>query len=105
MPVLSVVSSPFPGGHGILQRSLALNQIGGVFEKKKVQVPFVGRMKACDPPNFVVVVSDLHRTGLINCRQMDQIDCGAWCDRIVGVQTSGLSESSIFLKLDNEVLG
>ena len=64
-------------------------------------------MKTCDPPNFLVevVVSNLPNAGLINCRQRDQIDWGPWRDRIVGVGTSRLSQSRIFLKLDHEVVG
>ena len=56
-PVLSVFVSNLPGGHK------ASSQITGVFERKKVEVPFIGRMKTCDPLNFLVevVVSDLPR--------------------------------------------
>ena len=41
----------------------ATSQITGVFERKRVEVPFIGRMKTCDPLNFLVevVVSDLPR--------------------------------------------
>ena len=47
-PVLPVFISAFPGGHEILRSSQASSQIGGVFERKKVDVPFVGRWKTCD---------------------------------------------------------
>ena len=63
-------------------------------------------MKTCDPPNLLVevVVSDLPGAGLVNRRQLDQIDWGLSCDRIVGVRTSQLSQLMIFLKLEHQVL-
>ena len=42
---------------------------------------------------------------MVNRRQLDQIDWGPWCDGIVGVRTSRLSQSMVLLKLDHEVLG
>ena len=64
-PVPSVLVSAFPGGHQIISSSQASSQISRVFERKKVEVPFIGRMKTCDPPNFLVevLVSDLSRAG------------------------------------------
>ena len=41
-PVPSILISAFPGGHEILRSSQALSQISGVFERKKVEVPFIG---------------------------------------------------------------
>ena len=85
----------------------ASSQITGVFERKKVEVRFIGRMETCDPSNFLVevVVSDLSKASLINCRQLNQINWGPWCACFVGVRTSRLVQSMIFLKLDHEVLG
>ena len=64
-------------------------------------------MKTRDPPNILVevVLSDVSRTSLVNRRQLDQNNWGTWRDRIVGVRTSRLSQSMIFLKLDQEVIG
>ena len=106
-PVLSVFVSAFPGGHEILRSSQALSQIDGVFEREKIEVPFIGRMKTCDPPNFLVevLVSDLSTAGLVSRRQLDQIKSGSWCERIVGVRTSQLSQLMVILKLDHEALG
>ena len=106
-PVLSVFVCAFPGGHVILRSSQASSRISGVFDRKKVEVSSIGQMKNCDPPSFLVevVVPDLPRASLVNCRQLDQIDGGTWCDRIVDVGTSQLSQSVIFLKLDHGVLG
>ena len=64
-------------------------------------------MKTRDPPNILVevVLSDVSRTSLVNRRQLDKNNRGTWRDRIVGVRTSRLSQSMIFLKLDHEVMG
>ena len=72
-----------------------------------MEVPFVGLWKTCNLSNFLVevVVPDFSRTSLVNRRQLDQVHWWPWCDRIVGVQTSQLAQSMIFLKLDHEVLG
>ena len=52
-----------------------------------------------------VVVSEVSRASLVNRCQLNQMDRGPWCDRIVGVRTSRLSQSMTFLKPDHEVLG
>ena len=77
-PVLFVIIPAFPGGHEILRSSQASSQIGGVFERKKVDVPFVGRWRTCNPPDslFEVVVSDLPTAVSVNRRQLNQVD---WC--------------------------
>ena len=64
-------------------------------------------METCDPSNFLVkvVAYDVSKACLVNRCQLEQIDWGPWCDRIVGVRTSGLSQSMILLKLDHEILG
>ena len=64
-------------------------------------------METCDPSNLLVevVLSDVSRASLVSRRHLDQINWGPWCDRIVGVRTSRLSQLMKFLKLDHEVLG
>ena len=63
-------------------------------------------METGNSSNFLVgvVVSDLSRDGLVDGCQLDQIDWGPWCERIVGVPTSQLSQWMVFLKLDHEAL-
>ena len=53
----------------------------------------IGRMETGNSSNFLieVVVPDLSRASLVDGRQLDQIDSGSWCNRIVGVRTSRLS--------------
>ena len=70
-------------------------------------IPFVGQWKMFDFLDFLfeVVVSDLPRASLVDRRQLDQIDWRSRCNRIVGVQTSRLSQSMISLQLDQKVLG
>ena len=70
MPVLSLFISAFPGGYEILQGSGASSQIVEVFEREKVEIPFVGRWKMCYPLDFLfeVVVYDLPRLGLVDRR-------------------------------------
>ena len=106
-PVLSLFIYAFPGGHEILRSSQASIQVGGVFERKKVDIPFVGCWEACEPLDFLfeVVVSDSPRAGLVDRRQLDQVNWCPRCVRIVGVQSSRLSQSRVFLPLDDEVLG
>ena len=106
-PVLSVFISAFPGGQEVLRSSQSSSQIGGVFGRETVYLPFVGPWKTCNPPDFLVevVVSDLPRARLVNCRQLNQVDWCPWCGRFVGVRTSRLSQSMIFLQPDHEVLG
>ena len=72
------ISSIFVRGHEILRSTEASSQISGVFERKKVEVRFIGRKETCDPSNFLaeVVVPDVSGASLVSRPQLDQIDWG-----------------------------
>ena len=106
-PIPSNFVSTFERGHEILRSTQTWGHCSGVLERKKVGVLLVGRMEAANSSNFVieVLVPDLSRTSLVDRRQLDQIDWGFWCDGIIGIRSSRLSYSIVFLELDHEVLG
>ena len=51
--VLSSVPSTFRGSHEILRSSQASSQICVIFEREKVDIPFVGRWNTCNPLDFL----------------------------------------------------
>ena len=106
-PIPSIFVSAFERGHEILRSTQTLGQISGVFERKKVEVRFIDGMETGNSSNFLIeiVVPHLPRASLVVGCQLDQVNWGSWCDHIVGVRTSRLSRSIVFLDLDHEVLG
>ena len=89
-PIPSFFVFAFERGDEILRSTQTSSQISGIFERKKVQVRFTGRIETGNSSNFLVevVVSDVFRASLVNPCQLDQMDWGPWCDRIAGVRTS-----------------
>ena len=72
-PMSSIVVSAFEGGREVFRGTLTSNQISGVLERKEVHVLLTGRVKAGNFLNFLieVVVPDLSRGSLVNCRRLD----------------------------------
>ena len=105
-PIRSIFVSALERGHEILQSTQTSGQMSGVFERKMVEVRFIGRMETGNSSNFLmeVVVPDLPRASLVDRCQLDHVDWGSWCNGIVAVRTSRLSQSMVFLELDHEVL-
>ena len=82
------------------------NQIGGVHERKEVDVRLTGGVKASNSSDFLieVVVSESSRSSLVNRRQLDKVDGGTWCDGVVRIGFGLFSESIVLLELDYKVL-
>ena len=72
-PIPSIFVSAFERGREMLRSTQALSQISGVFERKKVELRFIGRMETGNSSNFLVevVVSDVSRASLVNRCQLD----------------------------------
>ena len=72
-PTLSIFVFAFEGGHEVFRGTQTLNQIGGVLERKEVDVLLTAPVKAGNSSNFLieVVVPDLSRASLVNRRQLD----------------------------------
>ena len=51
-----------------------------------------------------VVVSELSGSSLVDCRQLDKVDGGTWCDSVVRIGFGLFSESKVLLELDCKVL-
>ena len=52
-PILFIFVLAFERGHKILRRTQTSSQISGVFEMKKVEVCFIGRMETGNSSNFL----------------------------------------------------
>ena len=105
-PTSSTFVSGFERGHEVFRGTHASNQIGGVHEKKEVNVLLTGRVKASNASDFVIelVVSESSRSSLVNCRQLDKVDGGTWCDGVVRIGFGLFSESIVLLELDYKIL-
>ena len=105
-PTSPIFVSAFEGGHEVFRGTHASNQIGGVHERKEVDVLLTGRVKASNSSDFLieVVVSESSRSSLVNRRQLDKVDGGTWCDGVVGIGSGLFSESIVLLELDDKVL-
>ena len=86
-PTSSIFVSAFEGGHEVFRGILVSNQIGGVHERKEVDVLLTGRVKASHSLDFFieVVVSHSSRCSLVNRRQLEKVDGGTWCDGVVRI--------------------
>ena len=105
-PTSSIFVSAFEGGHEVFRGTHAPNPISGVHEKKEVDVLLTGPVKASNSSDFLIelVVSDLSRSSLVNCRQLNKVDGGTWCDGVVPIGSGRFSESIVLLELDHKVL-
>ena len=105
-PTSSTFASGFEGGHEVFRGTRASNQIGGVYERKEVDILLTGRVEASNSSDCLikVVVSELSRSSLVNRRQLDEVDGGTWCDGVVRIGFGLFSESKVLLELDCKVL-
>ena len=105
-PTPSIFVSSFEGGHEVFRRTNASNQIGGVQERKEVDVLLTGRVKASNSSDFrlKVVVSESSRSSLVNRRQLEKVYGGTRCDGVVRVGFGLFSESIVLLELASKVL-
>ena len=81
-PTSSTFVSGFERGHEVFRGTHASNQIGGVHERKEVDILLTRRVKASNSSDCLieVAVSESSRSSLINRRQLDKVDGGTWCD-------------------------
>ena len=105
-PTSSTFVSGFEGGHEVFRGTCASNQIGGVHERKEVDILLTGRVKGSNSSDCLieVVVSEPSGSSLVNRRQLDKVDEGTWCDGVVRIGFGLFSESKILLELDCKVL-
>ena len=105
-PTSSTFAFGLEGGHEVFRGTHASNQIGGVHERKEVDILLTGRMKASNSSDCLikVVVSQSSRFSLVNRRQLDKVDGGTSCDGVVRIGFSLFSESKVLLELDCKVL-
>ena len=105
-PTSSTVVSGFEGGHEVFRGTRVSNQIGGVYERKDVDILLTGRVKASNLSDCLVevVVSEPSRSSLVNRRQLDKVDGGTWCEGVVRIGFGLFSESNVLLELDCKVL-
>ena len=101
-PTSSTFVSGFEGGHEVFRGTRASNQIGGVHERKEVDILLTGRVKASNSSDCLieVVVSEPSRSSLVNCRQLNKVDGGTWCDGVVRIGFGLFFESKVLLELD-----
>ena len=101
-----VYISAFEGVHEVFRGTHASNQIGGVHERREVNVPLTGRGKASSLSDFLteIVLSESSRSSLVNGRQLDKVEEGTWCEGVVRIESSLSSESIVLLELDYKVL-
>ena len=102
----STFVSGFQGGHEVFRGTHVSNIIGGVHERKEVDVLLTGRVKASNLLDFLfeVVVSESSRSSLVNRRRLDKVDGGTWCDGVVRIGFGLFSESIVLMELDSTVL-
>ena len=98
--------SGLEGGHEVFRGTHASNQIGGVNERKEVDILITGRVKGSNSSDCLieVVVSEPSGSSLVNRRQLDKVDGGTWCDGVVRIRFGLFSESKVLLELDCKVL-
>ena len=105
-PTSPIFVSAFKGGREVFRGTHASNQIGGVHERKEVDVLLTGPVKASNSSEFLieVVVSQLSRSSLVNRRQLDKVDGGTCCDGAVRIGSGLFSKLIVLLELDYKVL-
>ena len=106
MPTSSIFVSGLKGGHEVFRGTHASNQIGGVHERKEVDILLTGRVKASNSSDCLieVVVSEPSGSSLVNRHQLDKVDGGTWCDGVVRIGFGLFSELKVLLELDCKVL-
>ena len=105
-PTLSTFVSGLVGGHEVFRGTQSTNQIGGIQERKEVDILFAGRVKGSNLSDCLieVVVSEPFGSSLVNRRQLDKVDGGTWCDGVVRIGFGLFSESKVLPELDCKVL-
>ena len=105
-PMSSIFVSAFKGGHEVFRGTHVSNQIGGVHERKEIDVLLTGRVKASNSLDFVIqaVVPESSRSSLVNRCQLDKVDGGTWCDGVLRIGSGLFSESTVLPELDYKVL-
>ena len=105
-PALSSFVSGLGGGHEVFRGTHASNQIGGVDERKEVDILLTGRVKGSNSSDCLIegVVSEPSGSSLVSRRQLDKVDAGTWCDGAVRIGFGLFSESKVLLELDCKVL-
>ena len=98
--------SGLKGGHEVFRGTRASNQISGVHERREVNILLTGRVKGSNSSDCLieVVVSEPSGSSLVNCRQLDKVDGGTWCNGVVRIGFGLFSESKVLLELDCKVL-
>ena len=98
--------SGFKGGREVFRGTYASNQIGGMHERKEVDILLTGGVKASNSSDCLIelVVSESSMSSLVNRRQLDKVDGGTWCDGVVCIRFGPFCESIVLLDLDYKVL-
>ena len=105
-PTSSTFVSGLEGRHGVFRGTHASNQIGGVHERKEVDILLTGRVKGSNSSDcpIEVVVSEPSGSSLVNHRQLEKVDGGTQCDGVVRIGFGLFSESKVLSELDCRVL-
>ena len=105
-PTSSTFVSGPEGGHEVFGGTHASNQIGGVHERKEVDILLTGRVNGSNSSDCLigVVVSEPSGSSLVNRRELDKVDGGTCCDGVVRIGFSLVSELKVLLELDCKVL-
>ena len=105
-PTSSTFVSGLEGGHEVFRGTHASNQISGVHERKEVDILLTGRVKGNHSSDCLIqiVVSEPSGSSLVNCRQLDKVDGGTWCDGVVRIGFGLLAESKVLQELGCKVL-
>ena len=105
-PTLSTLISGLEGGHEVFRGTHASNQIGGVHERKEVDILFTSQVKGSNSSDRLieVVVTEPSGSSLVNRRQLDKVDGGTWCDGVVRMGLGLFSEWNVLLELECKVL-
>ena len=105
-PTLSTFVSGLEGGHEVFRGTQSSNQIGGVQERKEVDILFTGRVTGSNSWDCLikVVVSEPSGSSLVNRRQLDKVDGGTWCDGVVRMGFGLFPQSKVLPKPDCKVL-
>ena len=105
-PASSTVVLGLEGGHEVFRGTRVSNQIGGVHERKEVDILLIGRVKGSNSSDCLieVVVSEPSGSISVNRRQLDKVDAGTWCDGVVRIGCGVSSESKVLLELDCKAL-
>ena len=105
-PTLSTFVSGLVGEREVFRGTQGSNQVGGVHERKEIDILFTGRVKGSNASDCLIeiVVSEPSGCSLVNRRQLDKVDGGTWCDGVVRIGFGLFSESKVLLELDCKVL-